>query len=102
MLWAVSRLRCLFLCLLMLSIACGARSAIDSLASTAGGLPSIDGSAAAGGAYLAGGSQATGVRIGTGGGTSIDAGVTAISAGWSHTCALVNGGVWCWGDNSEG
>lgn len=29
-------------------------------------------------------------------------GVQSIAAGDHHTCALVNGGVWCWGDNSEG
>lgn len=26
-------------------------------------------------------------------------GVTAIAAGYGHTCAIKNGGVWCWGDN---
>jgi len=29
-------------------------------------------------------------------------GVTAIAAGRSHTCAVVNGGVQCWGGNSDG
>jgi alpha-tubulin suppressor-like RCC1 family protein len=28
--------------------------------------------------------------------------VTAIAAGGSHSCALVNGGVQCWGENSNG
>jgi hypothetical protein len=30
------------------------------------------------------------------------AGVTAISMGNGHACAVVNGGVRCWGDNSLG
>jgi alpha-tubulin suppressor-like RCC1 family protein len=28
--------------------------------------------------------------------------VQAISAGYSHTCAIVNGGAWCWGANNYG
>lgn len=29
-------------------------------------------------------------------------GATAISTGYQHTCAILNGQVWCWGDNSKG
>ena len=30
------------------------------------------------------------------------AGVTQISAGGEHTCAVVNGGAWCWGEGGAG
>ena len=29
-------------------------------------------------------------------------GVTAISVGPTHSCAIKNGGVWCWGSNTDG
>ncbi|HQR18044.1 MAG TPA: DUF4214 domain-containing protein [Gemmatimonadales bacterium] len=32
----------------------------------------------------------------------LDQGVTALAAGYSHTCALLSGGVKCWGENSQG
>ena len=32
----------------------------------------------------------------------LSTGVTAISAGGGATCAIVNGGVWCWGGNARG
>lgn len=28
--------------------------------------------------------------------------VQAIGTGWDHTCAVVNGAVWCWGNNGSG
>jgi alpha-tubulin suppressor-like RCC1 family protein len=31
-----------------------------------------------------------------------NSGVTAIAAGWDHTCALKGGKVYCWGVNNEG
>jgi alpha-tubulin suppressor-like RCC1 family protein len=35
-------------------------------------------------------------------GTGDLSGVEAVAAGGRHTCGLVNGGVWCWGRNSDG
>ena len=32
----------------------------------------------------------------------LTSGVTEIAAGFAHTCALVNGGVWCWGSGGFG
>lgn len=34
--------------------------------------------------------------------TGFNAGVTAVAAGFQHTCAIRNGGLFCWGRNSEG
>lgn len=35
--------------------------------------------------------------------TAMSTAVASVSAGYLHTCAvLVNGAVWCWGDNSSG
>jgi alpha-tubulin suppressor-like RCC1 family protein len=32
----------------------------------------------------------------------MDAGISSVCAGFSHTCAIKNGGVWCTGQNSQG
>lgn len=32
----------------------------------------------------------------------LTAGVSSVSTGWSHSCAIIDGGVKCWGDNSAG
>ena len=32
----------------------------------------------------------------------LESGVTAITAGFSHTCAIVNNGAFCWGNDSFG
>lgn len=34
--------------------------------------------------------------------TGLDSGATAVAAGGTHTCAIVNGGAQCWGDNYSG
>jgi alpha-tubulin suppressor-like RCC1 family protein len=33
---------------------------------------------------------------------NLTGGVTAVAVGIGHTCAVVNGGVWCWGLNDHG
>ena len=33
---------------------------------------------------------------------NLTSGVTSIAAKWSHTCAIQNGAVWCWGRGTEG
>jgi hypothetical protein len=73
-------------------------------AGTAGVNAEIGGSAVGGTA--AGGRATGGLPTGgtTGIGGSAGAGETGspIAAGVSHTCAVVNGGVQCWGDDSSG
>lgn len=34
--------------------------------------------------------------------TSLEKAATGIAAGSMHTCAIVSGAVWCWGQNTEG
>jgi alpha-tubulin suppressor-like RCC1 family protein len=34
--------------------------------------------------------------------TGLTSGVQGIAAGGGFTCAVVNSGVWCWGDNANG
>ena len=34
--------------------------------------------------------------------TGLSSGVTAITTGWGHSCAIVNGGAKCWGLNGNG
>ena len=34
--------------------------------------------------------------------TDMGSDVTAVSAGWLHTCAIKNGALYCWGDNARG
>jgi alpha-tubulin suppressor-like RCC1 family protein len=34
--------------------------------------------------------------------SGIGAGVTDLSAGYRHTCAVVSGAAWCWGNNEKG
>lgn len=41
--------------------------------------------------------SATPVRV-----AGLPAGATQVVAGFTHSCALVNGTVWCWGNNSVG
>ena len=34
--------------------------------------------------------------------SGLDSGVTQVSAGLTNSCAVVNGGAWCWRNNSVG
>ena len=46
--------------------------------------------------------QRTTPTLVAGGAMGSNSGVTAIDAGWGHTCALKGGKVYCWGWNSNG
>ena len=76
-----------------------------------GGAVSTGSSIVAGGSISTGGLGAIGGTSNTGGssalsldciGTPKNNCVSSLALGFEHTCALVNGGVWCWGDNAVG
>ena len=67
-------------------LGCGGRSALDAYAQSGG----------AGNAATTGGSRATGGTTATG---NV---ISAIAAGCTHTCVVVDGEVRCWGFNVDG
>ncbi len=78
-------------------------------ANASGGAPAVGGTNAIAGSSNPVGSQVTGGATAitspplTGSCTSTKLVAAAISAGWYHTCAVLNNGtVQCWGDNGKG
>jgi alpha-tubulin suppressor-like RCC1 family protein len=70
---------------------------------TAGGTPSTGGAPSTGGLNATGGTPSTGGTMATGGSSSSTLVATAVAAGYSHACALVQDGtILCWGNNTDG
>jgi len=96
---------------ILILVACGARSNLDNLSASVGGANSVGGVTAGGGAQSTGGLisavgtgglKATGGSANTGGTAAIGGSITNLAVGHSHTCALIKGGVQCWGSNWSG
>ena len=72
-------------------------------AANVGGATSTGGVPSTGGAKPTGGTTSTGGVPSTGGSSSNMPTATAVSAGWGHTCALINdGSMRCWGNDCNG
>ena len=81
----------------------GSTGGATSTGSSIGSSSSTGGSTASSGTTSSSGTSSGGSSSGTSAPALQVFGLTGVmAAGATHTCAVANGGVWCWGDNDYG